>query len=48
MGPQTTSVNSHGLGLWIAKNLAEAHGGRIEVQSDGATGTAFRVELPQR
>lgn len=34
-----------GLGLAIAKQIAEAHGGRIDVQSEPGR-TVFRVELP--
>jgi signal transduction histidine kinase/CheY-like chemotaxis protein len=34
-----------GLGLWIAKRIVEAHGGKIGVASD-ATGTSFAIELP--
>lgn len=37
-----------GLGLAIARGLVEAHGGSIEVESSGATGTTFRLRLPVR
>lgn len=35
-----------GLGLYIAYQIAQAHGGRIDVQSAEATGTVFTVRLP--
>ena len=35
-----------GLGLSIARELAEAHGGRLEVESEAGTGTIFTVRLP--
>lgn len=46
-----TSSSSHnigvGLGLPIAKSIAEAHGGRIDVASDVAAGSTFTVTLPR-
>ena len=40
-------VKSSGLGLAIARELVEAHGGRITVVA-GASGGHFRVTLPRR
>jgi len=39
-------VPGTGLGLYIAKAIADAHGGSIEVESEVAGGTTFSVELP--
>jgi hypothetical protein len=35
-----------GLGLYIAREIAVAHGGTIEVMSDADTGTTFTARLP--
>ncbi|MFL5345680.1 MAG: ATP-binding protein [Hyalangium sp.] len=37
-----------GLGLYIAKQIAEAHGGRISVESAIERGTSFKVWLPRQ
>lgn len=39
--------SSLGLGLFIAKQIAIAHGGSIDVTSDEVAGTEFTVRLPQ-
>jgi signal transduction histidine kinase len=35
------------LGLYIAKDIVEAHGGWIDVESSAARGTTFTVYLPR-
>jgi signal transduction histidine kinase len=42
------SSNSHGLGigLFVARQIAEAHGGRVDVTSSSHNGTQFRLLLP--
>lgn len=44
----TTKSKGTGLGLAIARQIVDAHRGRIEVTSDGASETTFVVELPAR
>lgn len=43
---RTSSRPGSGLGLAIAKEIVEAHGGRIGVESVEGLGTRFRVALP--
>jgi PAS domain S-box-containing protein len=37
-----------GLGLWIARQICEAHGGRVRVDSIPGAGSNFVVEVPRR
>jgi signal transduction histidine kinase len=46
-GPQRFGSEGLGLGLYIAKEIAEAHGGQIELQSAAGSGTTFTVCLPR-
>ena len=44
----SSSVSGFGLGLYIVKNLVEAHRGEIDVASEFGAGSTFRVRLPKR
>lgn len=37
-----------GLGLYIARHLAESHGGQLRAQSQPGEGSTFELELPRR
>lgn len=41
------SVPGAGLGLFVARRIVEAHGGRIEVETAPAEGSTFTVVLPR-
>ena len=41
-----TGIEGTGLGLVLAKQAVEAHGGTIEVESQAGAGTTFTVRLP--
>lgn len=43
---QTTKKNGLGIGMFQSKMIVEAHGGRIEVESQAGKGTSFRILLP--
>jgi len=44
--PGTAGEPTTGLGLYLTKTIIESHGGTIEMESDGETGTSFIVSLP--
>ena len=43
---QTTKKQGIGIGMFQCKMIVEAHHGKIEVQSELAKGTTFRVLFP--
>jgi len=43
-----TERTSLGIGLFIAREIAQAHGGHIRVASNEADGTSFTVTIPRR
>ena len=45
---KTTKQGGMGIGMYQTKTIVEAHGGRIEVESESGRGTLFRVLLPIR
>jgi PAS domain S-box-containing protein len=36
-----------GVGLWLARQIVDAHGGRLAVESQAGAGSRFTVELPR-
>lgn len=45
-GPDESGKGGTGLGLSLARDIMEAHGGRIRVESTVGKGTAFTLKLP--
>ena len=41
-------ISGNGLGLNLVKKIAEAHGGRVAVESKPGGGSKFTIELPQQ
>lgn len=39
-------IEGTGMGLYVVKQIVEAHGGQIELESEPGRGTVFRVKLP--
>jgi len=42
-----TQGRSIGLGLYIAKQVVDAHGGTITVRSEAGEGTSFTARMPR-
>jgi two-component system, OmpR family, sensor histidine kinase KdpD len=42
------AISGTGIGLSVVRRIAEAHQGRVSVESDSTRGTTFAITLPQR
>jgi signal transduction histidine kinase len=49
-GQATRGIRGTGLGLLIVKEIVEAHGGNVQVESEGipGKGTTFTIRIPLR
>ncbi|MBN1260719.1 MAG: PAS domain-containing protein [Anaerolineae bacterium] len=47
-GPETRAVPGTGLGLYLARAIVRAHGGRIWVESIPGSGATFHISLPRQ
>ncbi len=45
---QQSGSRGLGLGLYIVREIVEAHGGRVDVTSSEAAGTLFVLTLPRQ
>ena len=41
-----SGAGSSGLGLWVARTIAEAHGGSLDLEPEPGPGARFRFSLP--
>jgi signal transduction histidine kinase len=46
VGASKETIPGVGLGLFVVRRIAEAHGGRLELESEEGSGSIFRVILP--
>jgi two-component system sensor histidine kinase VicK len=42
---ETREIKGAGLGLWICREVVEAHGGKIWIESELGNGTTFKLTL---
>jgi signal transduction histidine kinase len=47
-GAEVAHPRGLGLGLFLVREIASAHGGTVEVRSSEREGTTFSVRLPRR
>jgi signal transduction histidine kinase len=44
--PELRNVTGTGIGLYLVRQVVEAHGGRVDVDSQPGQGSAFEIQLP--